>query len=210
MVRASEDGHAGPRRERDGPALTILLALWSLLCAAVLGALSIGHLVAFPEPEERAVQGLLTALEALRDDEDARFAVHVIASDCSCTESLFRHLLAHGPAAGADELILFVGPERGKRVPSLEAGYRFVNIDSARLAEMGLESAPVLALFDADARVQYLGGYYDHPSASRPLDLRLREALGRGEPVAPLPIYGCAVSERLREAFDPSGLLYGR
>lgn len=66
----------------------------------------------------------------------------------------------------------------------------------------------MLADFAADGRVRYLGGYYDHPSASNPLDLRLREALDRGERVAPLPIYGCAVSPRLREAFDPLGLLY--
>ncbi|MEE4301940.1 MAG: hypothetical protein V2J24_21055 [Pseudomonadales bacterium] len=209
MATASEAERSVRSGAGDGAGLKIFLGTWALLCACLLGALSMGHVVAFPEPERDRLAGLLAALHEFGGDAPGRLAVHVIASDCSCTESLFRHLVEHGPVDDTEEVILFVGPEhRGKRAASRAAGYRFVNIAHEELEALGLESAPVLADFAADGRIRYLGGYYDHPSASNPLDLRLRTALDRGERVAPLPIYGCAVSARLREAFDPLGLLY--
>lgn len=188
----------------------VLLTIWFTACAAVLGALSMTHVVALPEPEQSAIGQLLDELHALRTRPGAPLAVHVIAADCSCTESLYRHLMAIGPAAGTDEIILFVGADAGKEQQALEAGYRFKQIDQAELTRMGLESAPVLALFNGAGSINYLGGYYDHPSASNPLDQRIRQSLATGEVPDPMPIYGCAVSRRLQEAFDPYGLVYDR
>ncbi len=198
------------QQSHDKRDLTIglLLACWLVFSAVILGALSMSHVVAFPEPEESAIGGLIRDLNAMRRSSDGDFAVHVIAKDCSCTESLFRHLMKNGPADQAEELVLFVGEDEKKRRAALAAGYRYKSITQDDLTAMGLESAPVLALFDDKDEIHYLGGYYDHPSASNPLDQRLRAAIARGETADPLPIFGCAVSQRLKEAFDPYGMVY--
>lgn len=184
------------------------LSGWFTACALILGNLGIGHVVSMPKPEAGSLSGLLGALQKLRQRDAGEFVVHVLSADCSCTESLFRHLLDNGPQGSADEVFLFVGENAAKAQQARQAGYRFVSIESDTLAAMGLESAPVLAVFDSDGAIRYLGGYYDHPAAANPRDQRLRQALAAGEAPAPLPIYGCAVSERLKQAFDPYGIVY--
>lgn len=202
----AEELQSGPALKQHLVGLSLLG--WFVLSALMLGSLAIGHVVSMPEPEGDRLTSLLRELRELRQRQGRDLVVHVIAADCSCTESLFRHLVGHGAAAGADELILFVGQDPAKAETARAAGYRFVSISQEALTAMGLESAPVLAVFDPGDRIRYLGGYYDHPAAANPLDQRLRSALARSETVAPLPIYGCAVSPRLQQAFDPYGLIY--
>ena len=146
------------QQSHDKRDLTIglLLACWLVFSAVILGALSMSHVVAFPEPEESAIGGLIRDLNAMRRSSDGDFAVHVIAKDCSCTESLFRHLMKNGPADQAEELVLFVGEDEKKRRAALAAGYRYKSITQDDLTAMGLESAPVLALFDDKDEIHYL------------------------------------------------------
>jgi len=186
----------------------LVLTVWFCGCAFLLGSLAVTHVVALPGPEDGSLQALLNSLRELRVQERGELVVHVLADDCSCTESLFNTLEKNGPDPDADEVMLFVGDNADKARRAVNAGYRFVSISQDQLADMGLESAPVLAIFNESNEVGYLGGYYDHPAATNPLDRKLRLALAEGEPVAPLPIYGCAVSERLQQAFDPYGIIY--
>lgn len=188
--------------------VSVGLTGWFAACALILGNLGVSHVVAMPEPEAGSLAGLLASLQKLRQRESVEFVVHVLSADCSCTESLFRHLLDNGPDWSAEEVFLFVGDNAARAQLARQAGYRFVSIESDELAAMGLESAPVLAVFDSHGAIRYLGGYYDHPAAANPRDQKLRQALAAGESPSPLPIYGCAVSQRLKQAFDPYGIVY--
>lgn len=190
-----------------------LLSVWFAACALLLGNLGVAHVVSMPDPEAGSLAGLLASLDKLRQQQSGEFVVHVLAADCSCTEGLFRHLLSKGPDHAAEEMFLFVAERMddnnvGKARQARQAGFRFVSIRPEELAAIGLEAAPVLAVFDQSRSIRYLGGYYDHSAAANPRDQQIRQALATGDMPAPLPIYGCAVSERLKQAFDPYGIVY--
>ena len=195
------------RRERLGQ---LAVGLWAAACVFALATLSVNHVLSMPEPEEDAIASLEASLRALRRHGERAFVVHVIAADCSCTERLFAHLLAAGAESDAEELILFVGSDSARAAAAEGAGYRFRTLGRDTLERMGLEAAPVLAVLDAGGTLRYLGGYFDHPAAVTPLDRVVRNRLSEGLRPAPLPIYGCAVSTRLRESLDPLGLVYDR
>jgi hypothetical protein len=189
--------------------LLVLLVAWLLACTAVISALSLGHVVALPLPEDSAVGRFKTMLLSYKNAElSTQFVAHILAEDCSCTRSLAEHLLSKGPRKASDELILFVGNNSELASEAAAAGFRFQQIASSELTEMGLESAPVLAVFDRDQNLNYLGGYYDHPAAIRPLNESIRDSITSGALLEPLPIFGCAISQRLQEAFDPLGIVY--
>jgi hypothetical protein len=203
----TEVAEGGSSQHRNVTVLAFL-GCWFAFCTVVFGALSMTHIVAFPEPEDDKLDSVLSELWALREGSEGDYVVHVIARDCSCTESLFRHLTDYGPAPHTEEVVLFVGNDAAKEAAARQAGYEFVSISRNALSDIGLESAPILAVFDELGTIRYLGGYYDHPAASQPLDQRLRRSIKSGQSPDPLPIYGCAVSQRLRDEFDPYGIVY--
>ncbi|MFZ2650184.1 MAG: hypothetical protein WA210_08760 [Burkholderiaceae bacterium] len=185
----------------------LLLAGWAIVCLIGLGSLSLGHMAAMPKPDDEA--WLTRALLALRRDPSRAMLVHVIYENCSCTRRLFAHLLARGPFPLTQEIVLFVGGDGGGRQSAESAGFEFTNVSSAEFtARYGLESAPVLAAFDAAGTLRYLGGYYSHPAAIAPLDESIHRQLGKGAAPQALPVFGCAVSARLQKAVDPLGIVY--
>ncbi|MEO0600023.1 MAG: hypothetical protein AAF211_01225, partial [Myxococcota bacterium] len=131
---------------------------------------------------------------------------HVIASDCSCTRGLVRHLTDRGPSLGRRESVLFVGAS----LPGLD-GLEARGFDLHALApeelrtHFAIDGAPVLVVRDPD-RIVYAGGYFDLPAAIHARDQRIVAAVDAGRPPASLPLYGCAVSTELARARDPLGL----
>ena len=140
-----------------------------------------------------------------------RLLVHVIATDCSCAQRLTRHLLQRPRLAGTVEVLLLVGPDAAWQPLAEAAGVAIHRVDAATLQQRyGLDAAPVLVALAPGGRIDYLGGYFDHPAALHPLDesIHARWAGGAGAPAA-LPVYGCAVSDSLRRSIDPLGVLDG-
>lgn len=180
-----------------------VLAAWLSVSTVTLALLSLNHGIAFPSPEPDRLSRISKSLYELAPKTD-RLIVHVLASDCSCTASLTRHLLQHG--ADGNELIVYVGDDPKFQNSAEKAGYNFIPVSNQQLTDLGLESAPVLAVFSERGELDYLGGYYDHPSASRPLNLSLLAEINAGDLPNPLPIFGCATSARLKSVFDPLGL----
>jgi hypothetical protein len=128
----------------------------------------------------------------------------VIYADCSCSRSLFSHLLKRGPFAGAEELILYAGRESNQHQAAQHSGFAFNNIsDSELVSHFGIDAAPVLIVFDSKGKLRYAGGYYDHPATINPLDERIHAQLAAGVHVQPLPLFGCAVDARLKRSLDP-------
>lgn len=180
-----------------------LLALWALAGVAGLGTLAVSHTVALPPPDEEA--RLTAALMALRTRPAQPLVVDVVAAGCSCTDRLIKHLLARGPAPGAEELLLYVGDDPALRAAFTARGFGFATVSPDDLApRFDLDAAPVLLTFDRSGRLDYVGGYFDNPSALSPLDERVLA----GAVTTPLPVYGCAVSPRLKKAVDPLGIVY--
>ena len=185
------------------------IIVWLLSCTAVIGALSMGHVVALPTVEDSMVSKFKADLLRYQTAENStEFVAHILADDCSCTLSLTRHLLKYGPRPDSEELILYVGNDKKFEDAALAAGFSFKAIEATDLLGMGLESAPILAVFDTEKNLKYVGGYYDHPAAVRPLDQKIRDSLQLTQAIEPLPIFGCATSKRLQEAFDPLGIVY--
>lgn len=184
-----------------------LLALWVIVTLIGLASLSVSHMAAMPKPDSEAT--LARAMLMLRTDPTRRFLVHVIYAHCSCTDRLFDHLMTRGPFRGAEEVVLFVGEDRGKRGAAERAGFGFVTVSAEDLAaRYTLEAAPVLAAFDSAGRLGYIGGYFNHPSTLFPLDETIYAQLANGETPALLPVFGCAVSPRLQKSVDPLGIVY--
>lgn len=182
----------------------VALAAWLPVTVTVLAFLMVSHVVAMPSPsdEDRLREGV-AALRLL----DAPLRLHVIYEDCSCTRSLWAHLMERGAARGVDELVLYVGDDAERAREARRRGYRFRRTDPRSLSDtLGVDAAPLLVL--ASAELDYVGGYYAVPAAVSPRDEAIARAVAAHEPVEPLPIYGCAVSPALQDQVDPLGLVY--
>lgn len=184
-----------------------VLVVWAVAVLIGIGSLGLGHMVAMPTPD--GTTKLAQAALRLRRDSAKPLYVHVIAAGCSCTDRLFAHLIARGPFPGVDEIIVFVGDSGAKQRSADSAGFPFRTISAADLTgQFGLEAAPVLIALDAAGRLQYAGGYYDHPATISPRDGSVHAQLASGGAPTPLPVFGCAVSAGLKRSIDPLGVVY--
>ena len=185
----------------------IALVIWFALSLVGLASLSVNHIFAMPIPKDEVK--VTRSIWTLRKGQEPYFVVHVIYQNCSCTESLFAHLLQRGRFPKSEELILFVGENDGKKKKALEKGFRFLQSDATHLeVKYGLESAPVLLVFDGRGQMRYIGGYYNHPSAIFPLDVKVFEQVNHQKAPKTLPIFGCAVRRGVQKSMDPFGLVY--
>jgi hypothetical protein len=181
--------------------------VWAAATLIGIAALSLPHIA--PMPAQAREAKLLPELLKLRKRSGAEFLVHVIPARCSCTERLFAHLMKRGPFRGVEELVLFIGEDAGKERLAAAAGFRFTTVSHGDFAtRFALDAAPVLFVFDANARLEYAGGYFDHPATIFARDERIVAELAAGGAPRPLPIYGCPVSAQLQASLDPLGILY--
>jgi hypothetical protein len=184
-----------------------MLAGWIVVTLVGLAALSLEHMASLPKPDDEAL--LSGAMLLLRQNSSKNFLVHVIYAECSCSRALFAHLVARRPFPGAEEAVLFVGADPKKQESAKRAGFTFTTVSAQELASrFGLEAAPVMIVFDSTGRLRYAGGYYAHPAAIAPLDEKIYARLETGAEVEPLPVFGCAVSSRLRKSLNPLGVAY--
>jgi hypothetical protein len=185
------------------------VVLWLFVLLPVLAVLMGGHIVSLPAPND--YQRLKKAVQALHNDHRSPLLIHVIYHHCSCTNSLVAHLIDRGPFEGVRERVVFVGNDPTKSIAARQAGYDVVTISRQALVHtFGIEAAPLLLIVDGTGQIVYLGGYYRHPATVAPQDKMIYAHIQRGQAVDPLPVYGCAVSDRLQQAFDPIGVKYGK
>jgi hypothetical protein len=178
---------------------------WAAATLYAISTLALPHMA--PVAQASRADRTIAALLALREAPDRALVVHVIGAHCSCTERLFRHLLERPRFDGVEEVVLFAGEDARKQADALRAGLRYATVtDEMLVKRYALEAAPVIFEFDARGKLRYAGGYFDHPSALRPLDAELHARIARGDRVTPLPVYGCAVGAALREKVDPLGI----
>src|SRR5258707_9586321 len=109
-----------PTKDRIGKSM---LAGWIVVTLVGLAALSVKHTASFPGPDDEAL--LSGAMLQLRQNPNGAFLVHVIYGECSCARALFAHLVARRPFPGAEETVLFVGPDSKKQETAKRAGFTF-------------------------------------------------------------------------------------
>jgi hypothetical protein len=189
------------------------LALWALgtavLCAYLLGA----HLLSLPTPATNEPR-LRAAVARARGAEGKGdwIAFHLLYRGCRCSRRVLEHLLERGPAPGYAETIVLVGDadgegDEGDRARAAARGYRVEAIAAEALGpSYGVEAAPLLVVAAPSGEVRYVGGYSERKQGPLARGAGALARLAAGERVAPLPAFGCAVSERLRTAVDPFGV----
>lgn len=180
----------------------LALVIWAPVTIVVTSLLMVNHTIAMPMPDDlrRLEQGVTEWLG--RGDA----VVHVLYANCSCTDRLVDHLVTRGPVLADREVVVFVGTPQPSHERLATVGFEWHEWSQSDLTERtGVEAAPVL-LVRQHNRMDYVGGYFRYPAATRPLDEQIIADTAAGAPPKPLPIFGCAVSPRLRETVDPLGL----
>jgi hypothetical protein len=180
----------------------VALCIWAPVTIVITSLLMVNHTIAMPMPSdlERVEHGLVDWLGR------GNAVVHVLYANCSCTDSLVQHLVERGPTLAEREVVVFVGTPLPIHERLAEVGFEWHQWTQQELTERtGVEAAPLLIVRHRN-RMDYVGGYFRYPSATRPLDVSIIAEAIAGEPPKPLPIFGCAVSPSLRAAVDPLGL----
>ena len=172
----------------------VALATWFGAMVLLSAGLLAKHIVALPAPQS---ERLGPALDALRSpvEHDRWLAVHVLYAECRCSNRIVEHLVNTKRPDDWAEMILWVG----KAAPKAELAQRFDvrQINAAELASYGIEAAPSMIVIDPAGRVRYSGGYTDRKQGPAIEDRRIMHDARVGA-VTSLPVFGCAVSDRLR------------
>lgn len=179
------------RRRLGGATVTAWFAVMVVIGAGLLTK----HVVAMPRPQA----ALLTpALQMLRspNEQNQWLAVHVLYSDCRCSQRVAEHLATTDRPQGWSEIVLWVGDDAPPT--GLPDHFDLRHTSAAQLASYGVEAAPSMILADPNGSIRYSGGYTDRKQGPVIDDLRILRAVHRSENVPSLPLFGCAVSSRLK------------
>ena len=119
-------------------------------------------------------------------------------------------LADRGTRRGWREEVVVIGEAPVADDALKNAGFGVRHLSAEQAAREGFQGAPWLVLRDDTGRVVYSGGYAAvRPSPGRKLeDGAIMAALRSGRSVDPLPAFGCATSQRLRQQLDPLHLKY--
>jgi hypothetical protein len=178
----------------------ITLVAWFAVMLALGAGLLAKHMVALPAPAKD--EKLAASLEALRGPENRGrwLAVHALYADCRCSQRVVDHLVTTARPPDWSEIVLWVGNQPPSA--ALEKRFDVRRIGTADLGRYGIEAAPILVALDPAGHVRYSGGYTDRKQGPVIDDLRILEAARRPDIVASLPVFGCAVSDRLRRQLE--------
>lgn len=180
--------------------------VWATLVAAVITFQMASHVLSMPLPKN--VNRFIEQIMGSRHPDPGKWTlVHVIYDHCSCTGSLLKHWVDRGPSKNAREVIMVVGDHIPYEKELEKAGFIIDKMERDPFVErFGIEAAPLLTVLDSHGNLKYMGGYFRSSATKIPLDEEIIRRTYLGETIEPLPLYGCALSRRLRKYIDPFGL----
>jgi hypothetical protein len=185
----------------------LILGGW-LLVTSVGGATLLGrHLI--PLPATAAAGPNMAALLALRgpDEADQLTAYHVLYAECRCSQRIAEHLVMRARPKGVVEHVLVVGREDALTRKLEASGYRVHPVAPADLLPTyGVEAAPLFVVASRTGTLLYAGGYTARKQGFDVQDVTILRAALASRTTEPLPVYGCAVSERLAKSLNPVSL----
>ena len=171
-------------------ATAAFLVAWATVCTVVGAGLMRAHWVPLPVPP---------AGDAVAGATGEWTVLHVLAADCGCSRRVLSRLNGRASEAGVRERILWV--EDGEPEEPMPVGFEVERLTAEGLATRHhIEAVPVLVVIAPDGVVKYRGGYTARKQGFDIRDRRIIAAVRRGEPTPPLPVYGCASSDRLKAA----------
>jgi hypothetical protein len=188
----------------------IIIPLWTGSLCVVVASLMAGHWVSLPHPAQgsmlkSASEGELLTLET----ESQFFTFHFLYGDCPCSRRVLKQVLSRQPIENANERVVLIGNDSKFEKMAVDRNFDLDVVTPQELkSKYGIESAPLLVVTDGNGLIRYSGGY---TSRKQGLDYQDREIISqtiRGEVVAGLPLYGCAVSKSLKAIVDPLNLKY--
>jgi hypothetical protein len=180
---------------------------WFVAMLAIGSTLLARHVVALPRPVADAALG--RAMASLRAPEDAKrwMAVHVLYAECRCSHRIAEHLLSSSRPPDVSERVLLVGRDADLEGRFAAHGLRVMLTDSTELgSRYHVAAVPLLVVVAPDDTVRYAGGYTTRKQGPDPQDLELVADARAGRSSPTLPIFGCAVSARLKSSLNPLGL----
>lgn len=184
------------------------LGSWAVLMLLIGASLMVNHWVPLPRPKVEQGGSAASLVSFQTVDAAHRWAaVHFLYAECPCSRRVLDHLLQQQPRAEVAERIVLIGDATQLATNAETQGYEVDCVmPEELLTKYGVEAAPLLMIFDPQGRQRYVGGY---TSRKQLLDIQDRAILGQlqsGQEVEPLPLFGCAVSGRLKSLVDPLGL----
>ena len=197
---------AGERRPgRTALGSRALLVAWFVVVALVSATLLARHVVPLPGPTHGDL--LRAALAAHRPAAAGALGiVHVLYAECRCSRLVAEHLASNPRPAGVTEHVVLVGRDDALATSLASRGFSVEMISAEQLAAWGIEAAPIFVVLAPSGEVRYAGGYTERKQALFPRDREIVASLRAGHAVAPLPVFGCAVSAALERTLNPLGL----
>lgn len=179
------------------------LGAWAAALLVLLGPLAGAHLLTLPAPAPGDPR-----LARLAASTDPRWTVaHVLRASCRCSQAIAEHLAARGADVTLRERVFLIDGDPVLSTKLEGAGYEVLAVTEASLLEdFGTEAVPLLVVLAPGAIVRYLGGYTTRKQGPVIQDVHIVSDLRAGRSPVALPLFGCAVSPRLRRATDPFGV----
>jgi len=185
-------------------------ALWATLLMVVVGTLMVGHWYTLPKPDKGDAV-LASALSELRGPEQATawMGVHVLYTECRCSQRVFDHLFSSKRIDALSEKILLVGADASIESRAIRSGFDVTVLTPAQLREQfALQSAPLLLVVNPAGEIVYSGGYTTRKQGPDIRDIAIITSLMQDNAAQELPLYGCGTSAELQSMLDPLGIKY--
>jgi len=177
-----------------------MLIGWFAVLTLVSAGMLARHLLAMPTPEKTVELGHHLQTLQRPGSSPGWLAVHVLSSECRCSQRVVAHLLEGERPPGWTEIVLWVGDLQPD--PELVRRFDVRRVQATDLARYGIEAAPLFVAVTPAGEVRYAGGYTDRKQGAVFHDLQvLAEARG-STAISSLPLFGCATSDRLRDALS--------
>ena len=179
---------------------------WAVGGIAIGATLMVSHWVPLPHPEGSDAV-LQTALSGHASDSNSWTVTHFLYADCPCSLRVLNHVIERTPSDSVRERFVLIDSNGDASDQAELAGLDVERLTSKQLYQTyGIEAAPLFAVTEPSGETVYVGGYTQRKQGLDISDMDIVRRLQEGESVDQLPVYGCAVSSRLKDIVDPLGL----
>lgn len=175
--------------------------IWIAGITLVMGSLSALHNVSFfPD----------TTLRSSVSPQEKWTLTHVLGQGCKCSKIVYEYLLQRGPRSDVFESVVVLGdmPEESTRLS--QKGFHVEKKEARSLASEKAVGVPFLLITSGKGEALYAGGYASSMIKENTplLDLQILDSLRGGKSAQELPIFGCAISQRIQSLIDPLHFKY--
>lgn len=183
---------------------------WVVSLSLVIGSIHAWHFADYT-PQN----GKFSADQLIGDTQNFG-VIHFLTPECSCSQSIFEHLMQRGPLdkETATESVVIIDDNKLEYAEKLKArGFpstSYTSEDLSSLFTAGVTGVPLLVIFDSQKVTRYVGGYSERlitPFTQIDIPSFLK-SLSQGRELSSHPVRGCSVSKEYKKILDPLGIKY--